>query len=94
MLKTNPGKDLAKIQAVETLTLQNPHDWDEWWENNATTYLEAMQKSISDMGIYFRNDFIFSILRSCILEIYACIGKEKGFFLIFSNSLRGSIEIY
>ena len=43
----NPGLELAKIQAVHTLRLT---DYVKYGQNDATLYVETIQKSLSEKG--------------------------------------------
>ena len=44
----NPGLEMAKIHVVQTLRLTD--DLIEYGQNNATLYVETMQKSLAEKG--------------------------------------------
>ena len=54
-MKENPGLELAKIQAVQTL--RPTDDLIKYGQNDATLYVKTMQKSLSEKG--FQTDLKF-----------------------------------
>ena len=53
----NPGLEMAKIHVVQTLRLTD--DLIEYGQNNATLYVETMQKSLAEKG--FSTDLKFKM---------------------------------